>query len=465
MRTHHPSIQARLPADGDEPPPVRERTQPAVPGRLLGAADVAQVLGVPATFVYALARRGELPTVTHRRALCPLPPRGARAVDRGAGVHRAERHQVSTPPKWGPSHQHSPAGRAEAASSLGVALVAALVVLLLVPADARGGDPGDPGRVDASGGPSIGCRASTVGRRRAAAAALTRCARCSSTARRLGGGIYLGWATTVGGCARGRRAGGAACSGRRGRARPAAVMIPALLAHPGPAVCASTKPDVLAATASARLATWDGCGSLIPPASARRWLGSAAALVAGHCAGSWDGALLMARAMVAAPGRARARPIGRTGQSARSALLAPLLHAAALSAAGHRRRSPTGCSATSSTSRRTLLERCRALLGRRGAGRAWRTPRRGSAPRSSPPPPTRSTPTAPTGALAGGPRPELRRRAVRALKRHDLHPRARRAPGARRAAGVRAAVGDPRARPTTPTATAQLPARVLFALG
>jgi excisionase family DNA binding protein len=35
----------------------------AGPARLLGAGEVAQVLGVPATFVYALARRGELPTV------------------------------------------------------------------------------------------------------------------------------------------------------------------------------------------------------------------------------------------------------------------------------------------------------------------------------------------------------------------------------------------------------------------
>jgi excisionase family DNA binding protein len=32
-------------------------------GRLLTADDVADVLGVPRTFVYALARRGALPTV------------------------------------------------------------------------------------------------------------------------------------------------------------------------------------------------------------------------------------------------------------------------------------------------------------------------------------------------------------------------------------------------------------------
>ena len=35
----------------------------AVAGRLLTADEVAAVLGVPRTFVYSLARRGELPTV------------------------------------------------------------------------------------------------------------------------------------------------------------------------------------------------------------------------------------------------------------------------------------------------------------------------------------------------------------------------------------------------------------------
>jgi excisionase family DNA binding protein len=38
-------------------------TTPNTGGRLLTADDVAGVLGVPRTFVYALARRGELPTV------------------------------------------------------------------------------------------------------------------------------------------------------------------------------------------------------------------------------------------------------------------------------------------------------------------------------------------------------------------------------------------------------------------
>jgi excisionase family DNA binding protein len=38
-------------------------TPTSTSGRLLTADDVADVLGVPRTFVYALARRGVLPTV------------------------------------------------------------------------------------------------------------------------------------------------------------------------------------------------------------------------------------------------------------------------------------------------------------------------------------------------------------------------------------------------------------------
>ena len=48
---------------------MQTHTTPTTPngnrgaGRLLTADDVADVLGVPRTFVYALARRGALPTV------------------------------------------------------------------------------------------------------------------------------------------------------------------------------------------------------------------------------------------------------------------------------------------------------------------------------------------------------------------------------------------------------------------
>ncbi|MBV9836826.1 MAG: helix-turn-helix domain-containing protein [Solirubrobacterales bacterium] len=64
MRTRHASPRV------DYPPDDRGR-QPAVvqlpgrgyPARLLGVDEVAEVLGVRASLVYALARRGELPTV------------------------------------------------------------------------------------------------------------------------------------------------------------------------------------------------------------------------------------------------------------------------------------------------------------------------------------------------------------------------------------------------------------------
>jgi excisionase family DNA binding protein len=45
------------------PLPVAEAPVAARPARLLGAAEVAEVLGVRETFVYELARRGELPAV------------------------------------------------------------------------------------------------------------------------------------------------------------------------------------------------------------------------------------------------------------------------------------------------------------------------------------------------------------------------------------------------------------------
>lgn len=43
--------------------PTHTPPNPSLAGALLTADDVAAVLGVPRTFVYALARRGELPTV------------------------------------------------------------------------------------------------------------------------------------------------------------------------------------------------------------------------------------------------------------------------------------------------------------------------------------------------------------------------------------------------------------------
>lgn len=65
MQTHPPSPNTRgrlapAPESGDE---LSVGSPAGASSRLLAADDVAVVLGVPRTFVYALARRGALPTV------------------------------------------------------------------------------------------------------------------------------------------------------------------------------------------------------------------------------------------------------------------------------------------------------------------------------------------------------------------------------------------------------------------
>src|SRR5450755_2013807 len=106
------------------------------------------------------------------------------------------------------------------------------------------------------------------------------------------------------------------------------VIIPAVLAHGGPAIVTSTKPDVARATARARTRdgrVWmfDATGASRTPAGLEqlRWSPVTSAL-------TWDGAVVIARAMTVTVG---------TGTSDRShwsnraqALLAPLLHAAAV---------------------------------------------------------------------------------------------------------------------------------------
>jgi type IV secretion system protein VirD4 len=111
-----------------------------------------------------------------------------------------------------------------------------------------------------------------------------------------------------------------------------AVVIPTLLACPGPALCTSTKPDVLRATLRARSAlgeVWlfDPCGALCAwPSGVRRLCWSPVA-----AAGSWDDALLMARAMAAATSPGRGTTSEGHWRERSTALLAPLLHAACLS--------------------------------------------------------------------------------------------------------------------------------------
>jgi type IV secretory pathway TraG/TraD family ATPase VirD4 len=111
--------------------------------------------------------------------------------------------------------------------------------------------------------------------------------------------------------------------------KTSALVVPNVLAAPGPVVSTSTKTDVLQATAAARSAVgrcwlYDPSGTVaVPPGlTSLRW----SPITAGV---TWDGALLMARAMVRAarPGRGLADASHWTERA--EALLAPLLHAAA----------------------------------------------------------------------------------------------------------------------------------------
>jgi type IV secretory pathway TraG/TraD family ATPase VirD4 len=118
--------------------------------------------------------------------------------------------------------------------------------------------------------------------------------------------------------------------------KTSALVVPNVLAAPGPLIVTSTKPDVLRATLASRSELgrcWllDPSGTIEPPPGANvlRWSPVAAA----H---SWEEALVTARVMTAS-----AKPHGMYGESAHwtersEALLAPLLHAAAVTGASMR---------------------------------------------------------------------------------------------------------------------------------
>ncbi len=149
----------------------------------------------------------------------------------------------------------------------------------------------------------------------------------------LGGGPYLG-----------RAKDGAARHARPERAvlvlgpprsgKTSAVIVPSLVAHVGPAVSTSTKPDVAGQTRAAR--RLDGRTWVFDPT------GAAASSAGGGdevlrwspvpSSRSWDGALLMARAMA---GRVGGGTMDRSHWASRAqALLAPMLHAAAVHGKG-----------------------------------------------------------------------------------------------------------------------------------
>jgi type IV secretory pathway TraG/TraD family ATPase VirD4 len=114
--------------------------------------------------------------------------------------------------------------------------------------------------------------------------------------------------------------------------KTSAVMIPALMGASGAVVSTSTKPDVMRATIGARAEVgeiwlFDPSASESLPDGVRRLSWSPVSAAA-----TWDGALIMARAMSTAS-RAGAGTTNESHWSERAAaLLAPLLHAAQLTA-------------------------------------------------------------------------------------------------------------------------------------
>jgi type IV secretory pathway TraG/TraD family ATPase VirD4 len=145
---------------------------------------------------------------------------------------------------------------------------------------------------------------------------------------RQGSGVYLGQRPD-GGARYSRSERAVLVLGPPRSGKTSAVIIPTLIAHTGPAVSTSTKPDVARATLAAR-SRQGRAWTFDPTASAggSRAGGHALRWSPVQTSGSWDGALLMARAMTSRIGQ------GTTDRShwatRAQALLAPMLHAAAI---------------------------------------------------------------------------------------------------------------------------------------
>jgi type IV secretory pathway TraG/TraD family ATPase VirD4 len=133
---------------------------------------------------------------------------------------------------------------------------------------------------------------------------------------------------------------GRPCWSRQGRAalvigpsqsgKTTSVIIPTLLDYPGPVVSTSTKPDVLRATMAARwergrVWQFDPSGHADEIAGVEKLLWSPLA-----CARDWDGALLMARAMVDGAAVGAGTTDANHWTKRAQALLAATLHAAAI---------------------------------------------------------------------------------------------------------------------------------------
>lgn len=116
--------------------------------------------------------------------------------------------------------------------------------------------------------------------------------------------------------------------------KTSAVIIPTLWRHFVPAVCTSTKPDVLEATWARRTTlgrvwSFDPTGSTQSPAGVQQLRWSPL-----RCSADWDGALLMARAMVADASVGTGTTDATHWAKRAQALLTGVLHAAAVGGVG-----------------------------------------------------------------------------------------------------------------------------------
>jgi type IV secretory pathway TraG/TraD family ATPase VirD4 len=112
--------------------------------------------------------------------------------------------------------------------------------------------------------------------------------------------------------------------------KTSSVIVPTLRTHDGPVISTSTKPDVLHAAVAERSAAgrvWQfdptGRAAEVPGVETLRW----SPLLS---AGEWDGALLISRAMVDAAGVGTGTTDGSHWAKRSQALLASILHAAAV---------------------------------------------------------------------------------------------------------------------------------------
>jgi type IV secretory pathway TraG/TraD family ATPase VirD4 len=234
---------------------------------------------------------------------------------------------MSAPAGWGPSHQTTtrqwkqrPAVQLTAfvavfalSSALGgfvialVVVIAAMLAVQAVISIANAGPRGAAPAIKAGDDPLEAVR---------------ECARAA------GGGVYLGLADDRGWRhARAERA--MLLLGPPRSGKTSAVIIPAIISHAGPVVCTSTKPDVAASTwrarqRSGRLWVFDPTGSRESTEFEQlRWSPIRACV-------AWDGALLMARAMTTSANLGHGTTHGSHWAKRSQALIAPLLHAAAI---------------------------------------------------------------------------------------------------------------------------------------